>query len=197
MSLGLTMIEQAQVRKKNREFVAIKNMLIFVISMITFFVLGYGLAFGGSTVGIIGGQSDYVGVFTPNGFYHERQLPFYFATSLIVTILATGSMGERAKLKPLLGYIFMLQILIYPFILCWAWNLEGDGGFLRKLGYFDRGGSVVIFQSGALAGVLGAIIVGPRYGLFMNKKKGESDRGSISSNNQYDITQRKSLGTLL
>lgn len=54
MNIGLTLIEQAQVRKKNREFVAIKNMLIFVTSMITFFVVGYGLAFGGTTVGIIG-----------------------------------------------------------------------------------------------------------------------------------------------
>lgn len=54
MTIGLTMIEQAQVRKKNREFVAIKNMLIFVISMISFFVIGYAMAFGGSTVGIIG-----------------------------------------------------------------------------------------------------------------------------------------------
>ncbi len=72
MTVGLTMIEQAQVRKKNREFVVIKNMLIFVISMISFFVIGYAMAFGGSTVGIVGAQSEWVGVFTPNGLYHER-----------------------------------------------------------------------------------------------------------------------------
>jgi ammonia channel protein AmtB len=96
------------VRKKNREFVAIKNMLIFVISLITFFVLGYGLAFGGSTVGIVGAQSEYVGVFTPNGLYHERQLPFYFSTCMIVAILSTGSMGERTRLKPVLGFVVLL-----------------------------------------------------------------------------------------
>jgi ammonia channel protein AmtB len=98
-------------------------MLIFVISMISFFVIGYAMAFGGSTVGIIGAQSEWVGVFTPNGLYHERQLPFYFATCLIVAILATGSMGERARLKPLLGFVFLLQILIYPVVLCWAFNV--------------------------------------------------------------------------
>jgi len=53
--------------------------------------------------------------------------------------------------------------------MCWAWNLQGDGGYLRKLGYFDRGGSVIIFQTGAIAGIIGAIVVGPRYGLFMKK----------------------------
>jgi hypothetical protein len=40
--------------------------------MITFFVLGYAIAFGGTTVGIVGAQSEWVGVFTPNGLYHER-----------------------------------------------------------------------------------------------------------------------------
>jgi ammonia channel protein AmtB len=69
-------------------------MLIFVISMISFFLMGYAMAFGGSTVGILGAQSEWLGVFTPNGLYHERQLPFYFSTSLVVAILATGSMGE-------------------------------------------------------------------------------------------------------
>lgn len=54
MAIGLTMIERAQVRPKNREFVVIKNMLIFVITLITFFVVGYAIAFGGSTVGIVG-----------------------------------------------------------------------------------------------------------------------------------------------
>jgi ammonia channel protein AmtB len=32
-------------------------------------------------------------------------------------------MGERARLKPLLGFVFLLQILIYPVVLCWAWNV--------------------------------------------------------------------------
>jgi ammonia channel protein AmtB len=47
-------------------------MLIFVISMISFFVVGYAMAFGGSTEGIVGALSEWVGVFTPNGLYHER-----------------------------------------------------------------------------------------------------------------------------
>ena len=52
---------------------------------------------------------------------------------------------------------------------------------MRKLGYFDRGGSVIIFQTGALAGLLGAIIVGPRYGLFMKKTNAEMS-GTAASN---------------
>ena len=54
-----------------------------------------------------------------------------------------------------------------PVVFSWAWNLQG--GFLRNLGFFDRGGSVVIFQTGALAGIIGSIVLGPRYGKFMKK----------------------------
>jgi Amt family ammonium transporter len=54
MTIGYTLIEAAQVRKKSRNFVVTKNMLIFVVSLICFFVIGYAFAFGDSSVGIIG-----------------------------------------------------------------------------------------------------------------------------------------------
>jgi ammonia channel protein AmtB len=74
--------------------------------------------------------------------------------------------------------------------------MQGDGGFLRRLGYFDRGGSVPIFQTGSLAGVLGAIILGPRYGLFM-KKTNEENSGSAAGNAGGPETVRKKLGAIL
>ena len=66
-----------------------------------------------------------------------------------------------------------------------------EGGFLHDLGYFDRGGSVVIFQTGALAGVIGAIVVGPRYGLFELKEVAEK----ISAGGKK--IKRKSIAALL
>jgi len=47
-------------------------MLIYVVTLICFFIIGYAFAFGDSNAGIIGASSEYVGVFTPNGLYHER-----------------------------------------------------------------------------------------------------------------------------
>ena len=49
----------------------------------------------------------------------------------------------------------------------WTWNLEG--GWLRDLGFFDRGGSVLIYFSGALAGIIGSVVAGPRYGKYMKR----------------------------
>lgn len=80
-------------------------------------------------------------------------------------------MAERTRLEPMLGFILIQTFLLYPVIMSWTWSPYG--GFLRDLGFFDRGGSIVIFYTGALAGIVGSVVVGPRYGKFMSKKDRE------------------------
>jgi ammonia channel protein AmtB len=130
-----------------------------------------------------------VGVYSANGLYHERQFPFYFATSLIVGMISTGSLGERARLEPLIGFMIVLQTIIYPVVMSWAWNLQG--GFLRTLGYFDRGGSIIIFETGAIAGLIGAVVIGPRYAKALSKSDYERMLGGGKE------TRKKPLVTLL
>jgi len=72
MTVGYTLLEQAQIRGKNRRHIVVKNLMIVLLSLLSFFVLGYAFAFGDSTAGIVGGQSDYFGIFKSNGLYHER-----------------------------------------------------------------------------------------------------------------------------
>jgi ammonium transporter, Amt family len=141
--------------------------MVILVSLFTFFILGYAFAFGNSSGGVIGARSEYVGVYSDNELYHERQFPFYFATSVIVGLIATGSMAERTRLEPLLVFIVFLNIIIYPPVLAWAWNLQG--GFLKDLDFMDRGGTAVIFHTAGVAGIIGAIVVGPRYGRYMPK----------------------------
>ena len=83
MYVGYTFLEIAQVSPKNRNFVAKKNMMMVSISFIVFFIIGYAFAFGYSSAGIIGAQTNYVGVFAADHLFHERQFPFYFASSLV------------------------------------------------------------------------------------------------------------------
>ena len=66
------MLEISQVRKKSRTFVAKKNLMIFLFSFTVFFVIGYAFAYGGSNGGVIGGESNYVGVMMSNNLFHER-----------------------------------------------------------------------------------------------------------------------------
>ena len=48
-----------------------------------------------------------MGVFRSNNQYHERQFPFYFATVLVVIVISTGSLAERVRLEPMIGFIFI------------------------------------------------------------------------------------------
>jgi ammonia channel protein AmtB len=63
MFIGLTLVESAQTRLKSRNFVVTKNILIITISCVIFFVIGYAFAFGGTSAGVVGAQSNYVGVY--------------------------------------------------------------------------------------------------------------------------------------
>jgi ammonium transporter, Amt family len=54
MIVGYTLIETAQVRKKNRRQVVTKNMMVILVTLFTYFVLGYAFAFGDSSGGVIG-----------------------------------------------------------------------------------------------------------------------------------------------
>ena len=141
--------------------------MVILISLVSFFLLGYAFAFGNTSGGVIGLQSEYAGVYSSNGLYHERQFPFYFATCLVVGLIITGSMSERTRLEPLLAFIVIVNLILYPPVLSWTWNLQG--GFLSNLGFMDRGGCAVIFHTAGIAGIIGAIVVGPRYGKFMAK----------------------------
>lgn len=92
-------------------------------------------------------------------------------------------MAERSRVEPLIGYIVILSMFIYPVIMSWSWNLQG---YLKDLGFFDRGGSVVIFQTGAFAGLIGTLILGPRYGRFMSK----NDEERITSSNKSNVKKK-------
>jgi Amt family ammonium transporter len=140
-----------------------------LFSLLTFFIVGYAFAFGNNSGGVIGAQSEYAGVYSANELFHERQFPFYFVTTLIMGLIVTGSMSERTRLEPLIIFAFVQNILLYPPVLAWSWNLQG--GFLKDLGFLDRGGSAVIFHTGAIAGIIGAIVVGARYGRYMPKNE--------------------------
>lgn len=63
MFIGLTLIEAAQVRAKSRNFVLTKNIIIFMLSLFIFYLVGYAFAFGNSSVGVIGAQTNYLGIY--------------------------------------------------------------------------------------------------------------------------------------
>ena len=53
---------------------------------------------------------------------------------------------------------------IYPVIVAWTWG----GGWLDKLGYVDFAGSGIVHITGGIAGLVGAMVTGPRLGKFVD-----------------------------
>mmetsp|Transcript_7103 Transcript_7103/g.6214 ORF Transcript_7103/g.6214 Transcript_7103/m.6214 type:complete len:204 (+) Transcript_7103:14-625(+) len=166
--VGFTFLETAQLKAKNRDFVAKKNMMIACVSFLTFFFVGYAFSFGKSTGGIIGGQTNYAGVFEADHLFHERQFPYYWAASLFASAIVSGSMAERTRLEPILAFVVLQQILLLSLPMAWAFNLSG--GWLKDLDFFDRGAELIIFGPASIAALAGAVVVGPRYYMGVSKQ---------------------------
>ena len=90
---------------------------------------------------------------------------FYTALCLIVPAIASGSLAERTYLEAQVWYTLILQLLVLPFIICWMWN---ESGWIAATGdFFDYGGSLVIFFTGAMCSLVATVVSGPRYGKYM------------------------------
>jgi Amt family ammonium transporter len=178
MAAGFTMLETGLVRSKNVTMQLTKNVSLFSLACIFYYLIGYNLMYPGNewTVqGIIGAfgttKLEAVGITATNANSLEYastgsdfffQLMFCAATASIVS----GTLAERIKLWPFLIFIILLTAIIYPVQASWKWG----GGFLDNMGFLDFAGSTVVHSVGGWAALTGAIILGPRIGKYENNK---------------------------
>ena len=180
MAAGFTMLEAGLVRQKNVAMQLTKNMGLFSLAAIAYYLIGYNLMYplGDWTIGTeeTGG---YLGILfspavleavgladtTPDLTYASVGSDFFFqlmfaaATASIVS----GALAERIKLWPFLLFTVILTGLIYPIQASWKWG----GGFLdSQFGFLDFAGSTVVHSVGGWAALAGALILGPRIGKY-------------------------------
>jgi len=175
MACGFAMLEAGLVRSKNVTMQLTKNMGLFSLACIAYYLLGYNLMYPLGSWGIenilsgvwgvavmesVGvaadGVDDYSYASTASDYYF--QLMFCAATASIVS----GALAERIKLWPFLIFTVVLTGLIYPIQASWKWG----GGFLDAAGFLDFAGSTVVHSVGGWAALMGAIILGPRLGKY-------------------------------
>ena len=175
MAAGFTMLESGLVRSKNVTTQLTKNMGLFSLAAIVYYLIGYNVMYplgtwmyDGVISGIWGvavleavgvtadGADDYGYASTGSDFFF--QLMFCAATASIVS----GALAERIKLWPFLIFTIVLTALIYPIQASWKWG----GGFLDGMGFLDFAGSTVVHSVGGWAALTGAIILGPRSGKY-------------------------------
>ena len=177
MAAGFTMLEAGLVRSKNVTMQLTKNMSLFSLAAIAYYLIGYNLMYPGdawSISGMLGAFSltglEAVGLegATPDLTYASVGSDFFFqlmfcaATASIVS----GAMAERVKLWPFLIFVVVLTAFIYPIQASWKWG----GGFLSDMGFQDFAGSTVVHSVGGWAALVGALILGPRIGKYKNGK---------------------------
>ena len=175
MACGFCMLETGLVRAKNTTMQLTKNVSLFAIAAIGYYVIGYSLMYPLGTWSVDGILSGVVGVavleavgvapegaddlaYASTASDYFFQLMFCAATASIVS----GTLAERIKLWPFLLFTFILTALIYPFQASWKWG----GGFLDEMGFLDFAGSTVVHSVGGWAALAGALVLGARTGKY-------------------------------
>jgi Amt family ammonium transporter len=175
MAAGFAMLEAGLVRTKNVAMQLTKNVALFSLAAIFYYLIGYNLMYPLGTWSIDGilsgvwstaaleavgvardGADDYGYASTGSDFFF--QLMFCATTASIVS----GTLAERIKLWPFLAFTVVLTAIIYPLQASWKWG----GGFLDAMGFLDFAGSTVVHSVGGWAALAGLLILGPRIGKY-------------------------------
>ncbi|MEM1212356.1 MAG: ammonium transporter [Planctomycetota bacterium] len=166
MQAGFLCLETGMTRSKNSINVALKNLADLGVSVIVFWLVGFGLMFGASWSGWLGSSQflPEVGQGDPwNGAFFVFQLMF---CGTAVTIVS-GAVAERVKFAGYLA-IAALVAVIYPVYGHWVWGgaLTGQNGWLAEIGFVDFAGSTVVHSVGGWAALMACLIIGPRIDRF-------------------------------
>jgi Amt family ammonium transporter len=179
MNAGFACLEAGLCRAKNAVNILAKNFIVFAVSSLAFWVIGFGMMFGDGTpfIGLsgwmLGGPDNspamgdaYSGVF---GSLNWTGVPlaakFFFQLVFAGTAatIVSGVVAERIKFLSFIAFSFFLVAIIYPIGGHWAWG----GGWLGSMGFVDFAGSTVVHSVGGWAALAGVIVLGPRLGKYM------------------------------
>lgn len=178
MNAGFGMLETGFCQAKNAVNILAKNFIVFSISAVAFWVIGFALMFGdgNSLVGwsgwfLLGADNSpataeaYSGVFSAlswTGVPLAAKFFFQLAFAATAATIVSGAVAERIKFLSFLAFSFILVALVYPIGGHWAWG----GGWLAELGFSDFAGSTVVHSVGGWAALTGAFFLGARQGKY-------------------------------
>ena len=177
MAAGFAMLEAGLVRSKNVATQLTKNIALFSLSAIMYWLVGFNLMYPGDAWIMQG----WFGTFAPTELepvglaaadaaldYASVASDFFFQLMFCATTasIVSGTLAERIKLWPFLIFVVVLTGLIYPIGASWQWG----GGWLSEMGFYDFAGSTVVHAAGGFAALAGAIILGARIGKYKDGK---------------------------
>ena len=178
MQAGFAFLEAGLTRMKNVGHIAAKNVLVLAIASLVYYVVGFGIAFGDGGNGLWGGSGflpsvDELLTIGAAPFSWFGAIPaaagYLFEVVFCAVSLAIvwGAMAERTRLWVYFAF-GVAYTLIYSLVSHWIWSPDG---WLFAKGMQDFAGSTVVHYQGALAGLAGALLLGPRIGKFAHDGK--------------------------
>ena len=172
MAAGFCMLEAGLVRSKNVATMCTKNISLYSVAGIMYFLVGYNLMYDGVDGGWIGSfawwsadDSKALAEAGPNfeaGYSATSDWFFQMVFVATAASIVSGTLAERIKLWPFLIFVVVLTGVIYPIQGAWHWG----AGWLAGLGFADFAGSTIVHSTGGWAALAGAIILGPRAGKY-------------------------------
>lgn len=177
MAAGFAMLEAGLVRSKNVATQLTKNIALYSLSAIMYWLVGFNLMYPGDAWIVVG----WFGTFAPTSLepvglaaadaaldYASVASDFFFQLMFCATTasIVSGTLAERIKLWPFLIFVVVLTGLIYPIGASWQWG----GGWLSEMGFYDFAGSTIVHAAGGFAALAGAIILGARIGKYKDGK---------------------------
>lgn len=168
MAAGFAMLEAGLVRTKNVSMQCLKNVSLYAIAGIMFWVVGYNLMYGIAEGGYFGkvaiktfGAAD-----TGTGYSDASDWFFQMVFCATTASIVSGTLAERIKFWPFILFTIVLTGILYPIVGSWQWGK----GWLYAKGFSDFAGSTLVHSTGGWAALTGAIILGARKGKYVDGK---------------------------
>lgn len=190
MACGFAMLEAGLVRTKNTATICLKNIALYSIAGLMYYLIGYAVMYTDVDGGFIGSFSflynpseaelalinadeataEMVAAVTGNGYASQSDWFFQMVFVATAASIVSGTVAERIKLWPFLIFVAILTAFIYPIIGSWEWG----GGWLNSEWYVatfgaefvDFAGSTLVHSTGGWAALAGAIVLGARKGKY-------------------------------
>lgn len=189
MAAGFAMLEAGLVRANNTATICLKNVVLYAIAGIMFYLVGYNVMYVGvdaTTHGLWGSFTMFyepaanelvliaadeaqeaaaaAAVVAESDYTSMSDWLFQMVFVGTAASIVSGTLAERIKLWPFLLFTAVLTAVIYPIQGAWSWG----GGWLNNIGggFKDFAGSTIVHSVGGWCALTGAIILGPRYGKY-------------------------------
>ena len=165
MQAGFTLVEAGMTRPKNAINIAMKNLLDISVGSITYWLVGYSLMYGDTSNGY----------FFWGGLFQGEGADLFFQTMFAATAatIVSGAIAGRTKFETYAIFTLVMTAIIYPIAGGWEWNggwLNNTDDYFFNAEFIDFAGSSIVHSVGGWAGLVGAMLLGPRIGKFVDGK---------------------------